>query len=139
MRTPPTSRRSPPPGVEPFRFEGMEGFEEVLAMAKLADEIARRQRRERPWLAYQLGKSGLSVLNNTAEAIGEYSPGDKARFFRYALREASELGAMIVFMARNDLISQATEATARRLTLKVMKQLGRKAIHFQRKAARRER
>lgn len=41
-----------------------------------------------------MGRAGLSVLANFAEGAGESSPGDKARFYRYSLRSASEFAAM---------------------------------------------
>jgi four helix bundle protein len=133
------SRRELPPDIERFRFEDTEAFEKALELAILADQLAMEHRKKRPWLGFQLGKTGVSVLNNTGEAIGEYSRGDKARFFRYALRSASELGAMIVFMGERALLTVEAEGAARGLTLDVMKMLGRKAIHFQRRARRGER
>jgi four helix bundle protein len=40
--------------------------------------------------ADQLDRNGGSILFNFIEAAAELSPGDKARFFRYARREVSE-------------------------------------------------
>lgn len=119
----------------------MEAFELALEVADLADDLALEHRRMRPWLADQVGRAGLSVLNNTAEGASEHSPGDKARFYRYALRSAGEFGAMIVHMVRKVLLTLEAEIGARRLLVKTMKVLGRMARFFQNRAAdaRRER
>jgi four helix bundle protein len=95
-----------------------------------------RVRRERPWLAAQLGDCGLSVLNNTAEGRGEHSPGDKARFYRYAKRSAQETAAMVVLLGRRRLITEKEEAALRRLLLHVIQILTRRAIHFQQRSGR---
>ncbi len=88
--------------------------------------------RSRPWVAKQLGSASISVLTNAGEAGGEYSRGDKARFYRYALRSATETAAIIIFLARRALITVAQEVAARRLLLKTIKTLTRMVVYFRR-------
>lgn len=120
----------------PFPFEGLETYELALEVAELADDLAMEYRGRRPWLARQIGRAGLSVMNNVAEAAGESSPGDKGRFYRYALRSASEVAGMVVFLVRKELMAPAQEAAARRLLVKAMKTIGRSAKFFRSRAAR---
>jgi four helix bundle protein len=128
--------RTLPADVAPYEFEGEESFRLALRVAEAADAVAMRVRHERPWLAAQLGECGLSVLNNTAEGRGEYSPGDKARFYRYARRSAQETAAMVVLLGRKRLITGKEEAALRRLLVQVIQILTRRAIHFQQRSGR---
>lgn len=121
-------------GDESFRFEDEETFRAALEIAELADAVAMRVRRDRPWAASQLGRSSLSIVANTAEGHGEHSPGDKARFYRYACRSATETAAILRFLARIGLVSADTERRLRALLLRVIQTLTRRAIHFQRRA-----
>ena len=118
-----------------FRFEEDEAYRLAHEIADRSDAIAMDVRRLRPWVSSQLGRSGLSVLNNTAEAIGEFSPGEKAKFYRYACRSASETGAMVILLARKGAISQVEEERMRALLLALIKLLTRRARHFQRLAS----
>ena len=76
---------------------------------------------------------------NTGEAQGEHSPGDKARFYRYARRSATETATLVVFLARKALITLVQEIRFRRLLLSAIKILTRLAIHFEGKAIARNR
>lgn len=138
MSNQPTERapRALPAGVEGFSFEKLAAFQLALEAADMVDEIALGQRRDRPWLARQLGSASLSILNNTAEGLGEYASGDKTRFYRYAVRSAFETAAMIVLLGRKGLISASVEARTRTLLLQVTKTLTRLAVHHQRKKRR---
>lgn len=119
---------------EPFKFEDEEAFRVALEIADLADSIAMRVRRDRPWAASQLGRSSLSIVANTAEGHGEYSPGDKARFYRYACRSATETAAILSFLARKGLVPPDTDRHLRALLLRVIQTLTRRAIYFQRRS-----
>ncbi len=123
-----------PADIERFPFEGLEAFELALEVAELADDLAMEHRVRRPWLAGQVGSAGLSVMNNVAEAAGESSPGDKARFYRYALRSASEVAGMVVFLVRRGLMALEAEIAWRRLLVKAMKVIGRSAKYFRARA-----
>ncbi len=116
--------------AEHFRFEDEEVFGLAMEIAEMADEVALRIRRGRPWGASQLGRAGLSVLTNTAEAHGEYSRGDKARFYRYACRSATETAAILSFLARRGLVADSAEQRLRSLLLRATRILTRRAIYF---------
>jgi four helix bundle protein len=52
------------------------------------------QRRERQ-LGEQLSRAATAIPLNVGEGAGEFSPGDKAHFYRYALRSAAECIAIL--------------------------------------------
>jgi four helix bundle protein len=121
-------------GVERFDFEGLDVFRLALDVAAGADEIASAVKRDRPWAADQLGRSSLSVVANTAEGNGEYSPGDKARFYRYARRSLAESAAIIILLARLRVISPDQEYRMRQTMLELTKVLTRMVLHCEREA-----
>ena len=123
-----------PEDLERFAFEDLEAFQLSLEVADMADDMAMAVKRTRPWVAKQLGRAGLSVVANAGEAAGEYSRGDKARFYRYAVRSATETAAIVIFLARRALITVTQEVAFRRLLLKTIKTLTRMVVHFQRAA-----
>jgi four helix bundle protein len=45
-------------------------------------------------LADQLRRASTSIVLNIAEGAGEYSPKDKAKFYRFAKRSAAECSAI---------------------------------------------
>jgi four helix bundle protein len=121
-------------GVERFDFEGLDVFRLALEVAAAADEIASAAKSDRPWAADQLGRSSLSVVANTAEGTGEYSPGDKARFYRYARRSLAESAAIIILLARIRVIPPEQELRLRQLMLELTKVLTRMVLHCEREA-----
>jgi four helix bundle protein len=54
------------------------------------DELARAIARHRPDLTDQLRRAAASIPLNLAEGAGEFSPAEKARFYRMARRSAAE-------------------------------------------------
>ncbi|MFO7893273.1 MAG: four helix bundle protein [Longimicrobiales bacterium] len=120
-----------PPDIERFDFEDDEVFEIAVEIAVLGDPIADQLRDDRPWAATQVGKSSFSVATNTGEAQGEHSPGDKARFYRYDRRSATETAAATVVLGRREVISIDQEIRIRRLLLSAVKSLTRRIIHFE--------
>lgn len=128
-------RRELPPDTKTFAFESDESFTLALEVADAADAIAMEMRAKRPWLAQQLGSASLSILNNSAEGYGEFSPGEKARFYRYACRSLAETAAMIIFLGKKALIAVAVEVRLRHVLSRLMSILTRRARHFQSPAA----
>jgi four helix bundle protein len=53
-------------------------------------------------LADQLRRASTSIALNIAEGAGEYSPKDKAKFYRFAKRSAAECGAVIDIAVKLD-------------------------------------
>ena len=53
-------------------------------------------------LADQLRRASTSIALNIAEGAGEYSPKDKAKFYRFAKRSAAECSAILEIAAKLD-------------------------------------
>ena len=126
-----TQDRNPTPEPARFDFEDDEVFRIAVDVAVLGDEIAERVRDDRPWAARQIGRSSLSVATNVGEAQGEHSPGDKARFYRYARRSATEAGATVVVLGQRGWIDSEQEARFRQLLVSATGALTRRIIYFE--------
>jgi four helix bundle protein len=87
------SRGPRPPGV--FDHEKLHAYS--VATEALADAVimSRRVPPEDRFLRSQLLRSITSVCFNVAEASGEFSAGDKVRFFRMSRRSACEAAAIV--------------------------------------------
>jgi four helix bundle protein len=72
------------------QFDKLEVYQLAVRYVGLTRALVIRLRREDPVLADQLHRAVISILLNIAEGAGEFSPRDKARFYRYALRSATE-------------------------------------------------
>ena len=73
--------------------------------------------------ADQLDGSGGSLLYNIIEASADKSPGDKARFFRYARREANEAFGVLFRSHRNGRITETEFIAARHYTDRISRML----------------
>jgi four helix bundle protein len=69
----------------------------------LADAVAGDLPRGRAYLADQLRRAAASIPANIAEGAGEFSPADKTRFYRIALRSAVECASHLDVCARLEL------------------------------------
>ena len=78
-----------------FDHERLDVYQVALDFVVLADEVAERLPRGRSALADQLQRAATSVPLNIAEGAGEYSRKEKARFYRIALRSATESAAIL--------------------------------------------
>jgi four helix bundle protein len=72
--------------------------------------LTKRLKREDPTLADQLHRSVISIPLNIAEGSGEFSPKDKARFYRYALRSCAESLAILDVSKEIGLVDEAEHA-----------------------------
>jgi four helix bundle protein len=78
-----------------FEHERLDVYRAAIEWLVIADELATRLPRGRAYLADQLRRAATSVPLNIAEGAGEYSAGDKARFYRMARRSATESAAIL--------------------------------------------
>jgi len=65
-------------------------MEHLLLTNRLLCKIPKGRRH----YASQLDRAASSINANIAEGAGEFSPAEKARFYRMALRSANECGAL---------------------------------------------
>ena len=71
-----------------------------LEFVEIAAEIAKHIPRGQSYLADQLRRSASSSVLNIGEGAGEFSKKEKARFYRMALRSATESASTIDIVYR---------------------------------------
>ena len=78
-----------------FEFERLDVYHVSVEFYDLARKIIRELPKGYAEERDQLKRAALSIMLNTCEGAGEFSPAEKARFFRMALRSATESAALI--------------------------------------------
>lgn len=74
-------------------------------------------------LADQLRRAATSIALNIAEGAGEFSKPDKARFYRFARRSATESGAALDVAVRLELATAAQCNAARETLIRIVSML----------------
>ena len=87
-----------------FDFEKMEVYNQSLAALDVSVAIAEDIPRGHRHFSDQLKRAASSVSLNIAEGVGEFKPKEKARFYRMALRSASESCSIVQILYRLRLI-----------------------------------
>ena len=78
-----------------FDHRQLDAYRVAVDFVSHADTIADGLGQGRAGLADQLRRASTSICLNTAEGAGEFSPGEKARFYRLARRSATECAAAL--------------------------------------------
>jgi four helix bundle protein len=118
-----------------FDFERLDVFVAAVEMVICVDAISEGLPRGRGYMRDQLRRAANSVVLNIAEGAGEYSPGDKARFYRIAKRSATEAAAQIIVAARLGLTTGPDVLVARELLHRIVSMLVRMASRAEGRAA----
>jgi four helix bundle protein len=118
-----------------FDFEQLDVFSVSVEMVLCVDGIAGNLPKGRGYMRDQLRRAANSVVLNIAEGAGEYSPGDKARFYRMAKRSATEAAAQVIVANRLSLTEGADVARASELLHRIVSMLVRMAARAERRAA----
>jgi len=80
---------------EGFDHERFDAYTVALAFATLTREITQALPKGRHSIGDQLEGAAASIVLNLAEGAGEFSRREKARFYRIALRSATEAAAAL--------------------------------------------
>jgi four helix bundle protein len=91
-----------PPSPE-FPYTRLHVYQAATNFVASVDYVAAALPRGRAYLVDQLHRAALSIQANIAEGAGEFSPPEKVRFYRMALRSATECGALLDSCARLQL------------------------------------
>ena len=118
----------------PFDFEKLDAMTVAIDMLVTVDELAEKLPTGRAYIRDQIRRSSNSVVLNLAEGAGEFSPAEKARFYRIAKRSATETAAQLVVMERLKLV--ADPAPARELLERLVSMLVRMVAAVDRRARR---
>lgn len=97
-----------------FDHERLDVYQFSLKFIVMSARIIERLPTGRSHLADQLHRAAVSVTLNIAEGAGEYSKGDKARFYRMSKRSATECAAVLdicreLNLAGADLLTESRE------------------------------
>ncbi|MDQ7779187.1 MAG: four helix bundle protein [Planctomycetota bacterium] len=108
-----------------FDHEKLDVYLAAIEFVAIADEIVENLPRGRAYLADQLHRAATSVPRNIAEGAGEFSRKDKARFYRMALRSATECAAILDVCHCLNLLAAERRAPGRELLLRIVSMLTR--------------
>jgi len=115
-----------------FHFEKLDAVGVAVDMLVCVDALAAGLPPGRGYIRDQIRRSSNSVVLNLAEGAGEFSPAEKARFYRMAKRSATETAAQLMVMERLDLVDDS--AIARGLLERVVSMLVRMVTAAERRA-----
>ena len=110
-----------------FDHEKLDVYQAGIEFVAKADDIVEQLPRGRAYLADQLQRAATSVPLNVAEGAGEFSRKDKARFYRMALRSATECAALLDVCRKVKLSDEATLGAGRDLLLRIVSMLTKMA------------
>ncbi len=108
-----------------FDHEKLEVYQAGIEFVGVADGLVRALPRGRAYLADQIHRAATSIPLNIAEGAGEYGRRDKARFYRIALRSATEAAALLDVCRRLSLGDKAVLTGGRDLLLRIVPMLTR--------------
>ncbi len=108
-----------------FDHEKLEVYRVAVEYADAADAIATKLKRGNAHIRDQLRRASDSIVNNVAEGAGEFQPAEKARFYRIALRSATECAATLHTCQRRHLAELSALEDARKLLKRVVEMLTR--------------
>ena len=109
-------------------FEKLEVFQLAAELVAEVQGLNDRLGRGKARLKDQLHRASMSVLLNIAEGAGEFSPAEKAHFFRIALRSTTECVGCFVIVVKLKWIQPQDLMTAREYTFRIVSMLT-KLIH----------
>ena len=108
-----------------FDHERLDVYQVAIDFVALADDVIEHLPRGRRYLADQLQRASLSVPLNIAEGVGEFSRDDKRRFYRMALRSATECAAILDVCRRLKLADESLLSSGRESLLRIVSMLTR--------------
>ena len=108
-----------------FDHEKLDVYRVAIDFVALSDEVAKQLPRGRAYLADQLQRAAVSIPLNIAEGAGEFSRKDKRRFYRIALRSATESAAILDVCHRLQLSDEQRIGMGRDLLLRIVAMLTR--------------
>ena len=108
-----------------FDHERLDVYQEAVRLLVTADTLVEQLPPGRAYLADQLHRASLSIVLNIAEGAGEFSPSEKARFYRMALRSATECAAIVDASRALGVTDEPTATLARQQLFAIVRMLSR--------------
>jgi four helix bundle protein len=101
----------------------LDTYHRALDLLDLVGQIYDAMPPGRAHLKDQLDRAATSIVLNTAEGAGEFSPDEKVRFYRIARRSATETAAIFDILERRGAVPAAAIDPARQLLVRVVQLL----------------
>ena len=108
-----------------FDHERLDVYKAAIEFVAISDDVVEHLPRGRRYLADQLQRARVSIPLNIAEGAGEFSRKDKRRFYRIALRSATESAAILDVCRRLELDDGTRLTAGRDLLLRIVAMLTR--------------
>jgi four helix bundle protein len=106
-----------------FDHQRLDVYVAAIDFVAVADIIVKSLPRGRAYVADQLQRAAASIALNIAEGAGEYRSKDKARFYRFALRSATECVGLIDVCEKLAICPQEQCEEARQLLDRIVAML----------------
>ena len=106
-----------------FDHERLEVYAVGIEFVSLAGRILDGMPRGRSYVADQLRRAATSIVLNIAEGAGEIYASDKARFYRFACRSATECAAILDVCRRAGLSNDDLLGEGRNLLVRIVQML----------------
>ena len=106
-----------------FDHDKLDVYRVAIDFVALADTVVEQLPRGRAYLADQLQRAATSIPLNIAEGAGEFSPNEKARFYRMAKRSATECAAILDVGRRLGILPTEPYDAGRELLLRIVSML----------------
>jgi four helix bundle protein len=103
-----------------FDHERLRVYDLSLDFLVIVENIVGTYPAGRAYLVDQLRRASTSIVLNIAEGAGEFSKKDKARFYRMALRSATECAAVFDASKRLHLATDSHISKGREILLQVV-------------------
>lgn len=105
--------------MDQFEHERLDVYQISIEFLAVADQLASGLPRGCAYVADQLRRASSSIPLNIAEGAGEFASADKARFYRFARRSATESAAIIDLIGVLRLAEQPMLHSGRALLLRI--------------------
>ena len=107
--------------------EKLDVYQAAIQFLRMAYETAENLPRGNAHLGDQLRRAAISIPLNIAEGAGEFSPADKARFYRMALRSSTECAAILDVCRALGMQDEPARLERRDLLVRIVSMLTRLA------------
>jgi four helix bundle protein len=109
--------------MEMFDHERLNVYHVAIDFLAVADSVVGAFPVGRSYLGDQLHRAATSIVLNIAEGAGEFSKNEKARFYRMALRSATECAAIVDVCRHLHLVAEKDLLAGREMLLRVVAML----------------
>ena len=109
--------------MKKFDHEKLEVYKASIEFVAAANKVVQSLPRGKTYLVDQLQRAAASIPLNIAEGAGEFSPKEKARFYRIARRSANECAAILDVCVSLDLVSPDDISEPREILVQIVAML----------------